>query len=304
MNELQPLIGIQPEALSFSAFHDESGTYTPEGRDRWVFHGVMFLRDFEKDQTIKALRRIRDETGYYGEIHYKCLGRNPWGRANRCATGWLDLYARSLSSECRFYCLGVDTSSPSFDPSRFGEPYHAYNRFARMSIENAVPWFLSSFERIELTFYSDAKSRKLGDNFEAYLPAAVCESLLKKREAKPSLYPAVTSYSPEVICLESDPKKVDPRYKDECDFIQLVDLLTSCIAQAVTARSRRKGKVSLAEIVGRWILDVRKPPWLQTQELHRRFCLSCFPDENGGFYDPTLGVEVEKTLPLFDEQNE
>jgi hypothetical protein len=76
-----------------------------------------------------------------------------------------------------------------------------------MSIENAVPWFLSSFERIELTFYSDAKSRKLGDNFEAYLPAAVCESLLKKREAKPSLYPAVTSYSPEVICLESDPKE-------------------------------------------------------------------------------------------------
>lgn len=291
----------EPSAVPYAVFHDESGTYSPSSPDRWLFHGAMFLPSSRISKSLESLRQIRDDTGYYGEIHFKCLGRNPWGRANRCARAWLNIYAKNLSSEHRFYCLGIDTLSPAFDSSRFGQPHHAYNRFARMCIENAVPWFLASLDRIELAFFSDAKSRKLGDNFETYLPAAVCESLAHKRKIKPSLYPTVCWHSHEVMCVESDPEKVDPYLKDECELIQLTDLLTSCIAQAATARSGRKGKVSLAEIVGRWIADVRKPPWIQTKELHRRFCVRCFPSDEGKFFDPNLKVEVEKTLPLFDK---
>lgn len=293
----------KPE-VAFNVYHDESGNYVPAGGDRWLFHGVLFVPVDKQSEAFAALQQVRQDTEYYEEVHYTKIRGHPAGPKARCAKGWLNLYARHLSDFCFFHCLAIDTCSPSFEHGRFGEPHHAYNRFARMAIEGAIAWSLKTHERVALRFHSDAKFRQEGDNFATYIPRETCASIAEKRRNRPSAYPEVRLLYPEVIALDSDPRKVDQDLSAECELIQLVDLLTSNVAQALTARSDQKAKVALAEMVAQWIEDTRKPPWLQTEELHRRFSVSCFPDAQGQFYNPSLAVRNRNQPALFELEEE
>jgi len=80
--------------------------------------------------------------------------------------------------------------------------------------------------------------------------------------------------------------------------------MTSNIAQTLKGRSGQETKIVLAEIVARWMEDTRKPPWLQTEELYRRFSVSCFPDARGQFYTPSLAVTKRNQPTLFEFEEE
>jgi hypothetical protein len=216
-----------------------------------------------------------------------------------CAQGWLNNYAKHLSDFCFYHCLAVDTHATSFDHSRFGKPHHAYNRFARMAIEGIIAWSLKGIPCVKIKFYSDEKSRGEGDNFETYITNVTCAKIAEKRKKNPSNYPEIKLRHPEAIPVASNPQKVSPELKQECEMIQLVDLMTSNIAQVITNRSKQKAKIFLSEIVALWIADTRKPLWLQTEELHRRFSISCFPDRKGQFYNHPLAVINMNQLELF-----
>jgi len=161
-----------------------------------------------------------------------------------------------------------------------------------------ISWSLKKFSRVALKFHSDSKSRQMGDNFVTYIPQAVNESVNYKRIKKPSRYPEINLVHHEVISINSDPKIACADKKEECELIQLVDLLTSNIAQAMTMSSSQKIKIVLSEIIAEWIEDVKKPPWLQTNELHRCFSVSCFPDEKGKYYSPTLAITNRNQISL------
>lgn len=164
-----PNMPAKPE-VAFNIYHDESGNYVPAGGDRWLFHGVLFVPVDKQSEAFAALQQVRQDTEYYEEVHYTKIRGHPAGPKARCAKGWLNLYARHLSDFCFFHCLAIDTCSPSFEHGRFGEPHHAYNRFARMAIEGAIAWGLKTYERVALRFHSDAKFRQEGDNFATYIP--------------------------------------------------------------------------------------------------------------------------------------
>ena len=292
--------GEIPE-VTFAVYHDESGTYKRGGGDRWLLHGVLLVPAMKQGETFSLLQEVRSQAGYWQEAHYIKLRNRVTGSKGRCATGWLNAYASWLSNFCFYYCLAIDTCSPAFDHDRFSQPYHVYNRFMRMSIESAIAWFLARYGRVALKIYSDAKQRPKEDNFLGYIPAEISRSIGRKRREKPNAYPEIRLRQPQVIPVESDPAKVPEEMQEECELIQLADLLTSAIAQAITGSSGQKGKISLAETVGRWIEDTRKPPWLQTRDLYRRFSVSCFPDENGSFYNPELAVKDHFKIPLFKD---
>ena len=167
-----------------------------------------------------------------------------------------------------------------------------------------MAWSLKKYARVALKFHSDDKFRRAGDNFVSYIPREVCHSIDEKRKKRPANYPEIHLRHPEVILVDSDPAQVCPEMQQECELIQLVDLMTSSIRQALAGSSGQKAKIALAEMVACWIEDTRKPPWLQTQELHRRFSVSCFPDEKGRFYNPTLAVTNKFQLPLFEDLEE
>lgn len=288
----------------FNVYHDESGDYAPGSGDRWLLHGVLFVPEGKQDQVFVSLQEVRQDVGYHGEVHYGDLRGHPTGPKARCARGWLNLYARQFSDFCFYHCLAIDTHSRGFEHNRFGEPHYAYNRFARMAIEGAIAWSLKEYQRVALRFYSDEKFRQAGDNFALYVPRETCASISEKRQNAPGKYPKIRPVHAEVIPVTSDPSQVAPDMRQECELIQLVDLITSSIAQALTGRSGQKAKIALAEIVAHWIEDTRKPPWLQTEELRRRFSFSCFPDEKGQFYNPSLAITNRNQLALFELEEE
>lgn len=292
-------VPTNPESV-FNVYHDESGTYVPGTGDRWLLHGVLFVPEERQNEVYLKLQQVRQDVGHDEEMHYVKLRSHLTGPKARCARGWLDLYGRQLSEFCFYHCLAVDTHSPGFEHNRFGERHHAYNRFARMAIEGAIAWSLKGYRRVTLKLHSDEKFHREGDNFATYVPHETCVSIAEKRRRNPGNYPKIRLVHPEVIPVPSDPSKVGPDTRQECEIIQLVDLMTSSITQALTDRSAQKAKISLAEAIALWIEDTRKPPWLQTEELHRRFSVSCFPDEKGRFYNPSLAVMNRNQPALFE----
>lgn len=290
--------------LAFNVYHDESGNYAPGGSDRWLLHGVLFVPEERQAQVYAALQKCRQDVGYYEEMHFTKLRGHQAGPKASCAKGWLSLYATQFSEFCFYHCLAVDTHSPGFEHKRFGEPHYAYNRFARMAIEGGIAWSLNRYPRVALRFYSDAKFRQEGDNFATYIPEQTCKSIAEKRKKKPGHYPEIRPLYPKVIPVDSNPSRVEANLREASELIQLVDLITSNVAQALTGRSEQRAKIALAEMVAEWIEDTRKPPWLQTEELHRRFSVSCFPDSRGEFYNPVLSVRYKNQPLLFEFEEE
>lgn len=293
------MFGVEanPETV-FHVFHDESGTYVPNAGDRWLLHSVLLVRASRQADVFAALQEVRKRTEYFGEIHYSDFRKSAGGHKCRCATGWLDVYARQLSDFCYYHCLAVDTRSPGFQPNRFGKPHHVYNYFARVAVVGSIAWSLKPYQRVALKFYSDAKFRQEGDNFATYLPCEVYNQIKEKRQQNRGEYPEIRLVQPEVVPIVSDPDGVRPELRQECEIIQLVDLVTGSIGQALTDRSEQRAKIALAEILAHWIEDTRKPPWLQTEDLHRRFSVSCFPDSRGEFYNLPLAIMSRDQLPL------
>jgi hypothetical protein len=295
--------GEVPET-AFAVYHDKSGTYKWDGGDRWLLHGVILVPLAKQSEVFSVLQKIRRKTNYWKEVHYVKLRKYITGPKGRCAAGWLNVYASRLSEFCSYQCVAIDTHSPSFDHSRFSEPHYVYNRFALMALVGAIAWSLKKQRRLALKIHSDGKFRTDGDNFSNYIPSEVCRSIERKRREKPNAYPEIRLLHPQVIPVESDPVKAPEEIQEECELIQLADLLTSAIAQAITGRSGQKAKISLAETIGRWIEDTRKPPWLQTRDLYRRFSVSCFPDENGSFYNPGLAIKDSFRISLFEDSED
>lgn len=287
-----------PEVL-FDIYHDESGTFTLAGGDRWLLHGVLFIPVIKKTSAYAALQNVRKETKYFDEVHFSGIRNHEKGPKARCAKSWLNLYSQQLSEYSFYKCLAIDTQSSRFK-NNFREAYQGYNRYARMALEGGIAWCLKKHRRVAIKFYSDGKKRGKGDNFTQYILRETCSSISGKRQKYPDKYPEIRMSYPEAICITSNPKETSSDTRQECEFIQLADLITSGIAEALTCNSDQKAKIGLAQIVGRWIEDVRKPPWLQTEELHRRFSLTCFPDEKGNFYTPYVPVLNKDQPGLFE----
>ena len=104
----------------------------------------------------------------------------------------------------------------------------------------------------------------------------------------------------EVQLIDGDPERVPPEKASHCEFIQLTDILTSAVAQAINASAQQIIKVDMGKFVAKWISDARRPAWTQSLDLHRRFSVSCFPDAKGGFYDIPLAIEAKDQMLLME----
>lgn len=296
-------VPASPET-AFNVYHDESGSYIPGAGDRWLLHGVLFVPEAAQGKVYIALQNARQEADFHDEVHYVRLRKSVRGPKARCAMNWLGLYVGQLSECCFYHCLAVDTRSPSFRHDGFAERYHVYNYYARVAIVGGIAWCLASVPRVALRFHSDKRIREDRDNFVTYICRQVCATVESKRQNRSVAYPEVRLLHPEVLLIDSDPASAPRHLSQECELTQLVDLLTSSIAQTLAGASGQKAKIALADMMARYVEDTRKPPWLQTEELHRRFSLSCYPDPQGQFYNPTLVASHRYQMRLFPEPKE
>jgi hypothetical protein len=300
-------VPAEPET-TFHIYHDESGTFVPRTADtpmntdpnhRWLVHGVLFIPTHRIPATITLLQQARDATKHTGEVHFVGLRRTVKGTLAQCTQHWLDLYLTQLSEWCHFHALAVDTFSAGFRHEKFRQAHIAYNYWAKVAMIAGISWSLKAYPRVAVRFFSDRKYRKHIDNFRTYIPKEVAKSIAQKRVQKPLHYPKLRLLDHEVALTTSDPSYATPDTYADTELIQLVDLLTSGIVQALSLRSQQRAKVVMGEILADWIEDTRLPPWLQSQDLHRHFSLSCFPNRKGEFHDPNLATSNRKQLTLF-----
>lgn len=275
---------------TFHIYHDESGSGVVNKKERFQFHGALFVPESKWKCTLDALTQARD--GFKGRIHFKGVRDHKQGSGQTCRN-WLTVYFNVLAHDCPFKCLVIDTASPGFHADQFDPPYRLYNYAAQSAIFSGIIWSLRDFHSINLYIYSDPRDRSQGDNFDVYLPDRVLQKVNQHPKA-----PKAILKTPRVVMVPSEPARAAPEYVEHSEFIQLADLLTSCVAEAVNAGATKEIKIDLAKYIAGQVADVRLPPWLQEKQLHRRFSVSCYPSPEGKFYDCSLAVTKKDQLRL------
>lgn len=259
----------------FLAFHDESEPVANKG---WLLIGVLFVQQNKRPHVEQILQYHRQKENYSGEIHFCQLPKSfggEYGAKARVARRWMKAYQDGLFQDALFTCLAVDRAM--LNPDRFNRDYHIYNRFTAMAIKGGISYLLAplEYESITLTFISDGRSRKskpdqnMVDNFEEYLPYRVELDNFIKKQTSQQRYPSLTMNRVEVIDSQN------------CNLIQLTDLLLGAVQSALMGISKRPVKQELGRMVVHWYQDLQKPRWQRQYNMNRKFSLWGFPDKNG-----------------------
>jgi hypothetical protein len=263
--------------VHYLVFHDES---EPKANRGWLLIGLLFVEQSREQAILQQLTRHRQQENYCGEIHFCDLPksfRGEFGAKARVARRWLKAYQDGLHEQALFTCLAVNRASPRFEAHRFSQDYHAYNRFTAMAIKAGIAWLLGpyQYDAVRLQLVSDAKDRKsrpdqgMVDNFDTYVGERVeMESWMARlRQGKP--YPDVTMEPIRLVA------------SHEHDLLQLADLLLGAFQCALVGIANRPTKRELASYVIAWCADLRHLPWRQRYQMHRKFDVWGFPDDNG-----------------------
>jgi len=263
----------------YFVFHDES---EPKPNKRWLLIGLLFVNRLHLDDARAVLAQVRAREGCDSEIHFAGLPKSFGGMGGakaRVAREWLRRFQSSLHDCVSFSALAVDRQSSRYERKRFTKHFHAYNRFTAMALKAGIAWHLgpSNLDELTIHFVSDAKDRasrpdgQWSDNFETYLPyRAELDAFLSqsggRRYARVSL-------------------NLTLRDSQSDDLLQLCDLMLGATQMALVAGSSRPTKRELGEMVVRWCRDLQQPPWKQQFQLHRKFNLWAFPDQDGRPYN-------------------
>jgi len=294
------LIDVPTQEVVINAYMDSSGHVSS---DRWLIFGLLLVPQSKQSLIVQSLYEIRASHGYDGEIHYAELPRKfegPWGAKARIAQDWLKAFGCHYLGACWYQVLAVDIHSLDNYRETFRRDHFAYNRFARMAFDCAIPWFLKGYGKVRLRMFLDNWTERNDptDNIKIYLPRQIQQSIRERRQRKPNNYPELTCECP-AVSVESDPRQVPHDLRDECELIQLTDTVLGSVANAIRGEAGRPTKVQLSYIVSDWMRDTRRLPWEQEKGLHRLFQVSYF--EKGGIHSAgPIQVVPPNQLSLFD----
>jgi len=270
------VFGVSSERLGeFNLYHDESGIDL--AHERFQLHGILIIPQNKLTLLFNSLFIARN--GYPGQVHFVDLRDNTSSQMKTVAYAWLNLFFNEMIGYCSYKCLVVDTQAKYIEQFRKPNTYYLYNLSAKIAISGAIAWSLSNYDSVNLSIFSENRSRSRNDNFIEYIP----REILKKTGKN---FPKIIIPDNEVILVNGNPQRVIQEDRNHCEFIQLTDLITGAIRQAIVLSAGQKIKVDLGKLVSGWIIDSRLPPWLQIKDIHRKFSVSCFP----GFYDVPLEV--------------
>jgi len=283
------VFGVPPEKTeTFNVYHDESGTDTTHAR--FQLHGALIVPTCRLKSAVQLLRNASN--GYGGQIHFVDLRDKARTPKAIIAAKWLNLFFTTISDYCFYKCMVVDMHSPDFNKIICTTPHLLYNRTALGAIYGGVVWCLKKYDTVHLSIFSEKLTRARNDNFEVYLPRE-----LAKRASNNKKCPQVVIPLERVTLVNGDPRKVEPDLADHCEFIQLTDILTGAVGEAISAKAAQHIKVDSGKLAAHWIGDIRMPPWLQEKRLHRRFSVSCSNGDNN-FYNVQLAILSQDQLEM------
>ena len=160
--------------------------------------------------------------------------------------GWISTDFELLAGACPFKCMIVDWAADPAALNHFKKPHHLYNFSAMMAIWSALPWSFADYDRLTLSIFSEYTDRTPDDNFTSYAPRQVARRSASKRAGHRPKAPTVQLPIENVQLVPGDPQNAAAELAPHCEFVQLADLLTSAVAQAINASSSQGIKIDLA----------------------------------------------------------
>ena len=274
------LIDVPAQEIVINAYMDSSGNVSS---DRWLIFGILLVPQSKQNLIVRSLYEIRVSHDYDGEIHYAELPgkfEGPWSAKACIAQDWLKAFGYRYLGTCWYQVLAVDIHSLDNYRETFSRDHFAYNRFARMTFDCAIPWFLKGYGRVRLRMFLDNWTERNDptDNIKIYLPRQTQQSIQELACECPA------------VAVESDPRQVPDDLRDECELIQLADTVLGSVANAIRGEAGRPIKVQLSYIVSDWMRDTCRLPWEQGKDLHRLFQVTYF---EGGSVHSTEPIQVD-----------
>src|SRR4030042_4539332 len=290
------LFDIQDQSYQVNLYQDRAGVY---GKDRWLIFGLLFIPADLELVILKSLRKAREDEECWSPLHFSELPGS-WGGAGkhkpRTVYKWLTLSRTLLQGVMWFHALAIDTHLPFFERDAFSKEFHVYNRFLRMALTSAIPWFFKGKNNLTISMcfhnqtfegYALLEFGRAGqdfDNLSDYIIGESEKDMEVRHLNQPSIWPKV-QISKSIQYLPIDPNNVeDESLHSKCELLQLTDILIGAVPHAIDSISKSKTKLELASIVGEWMADIRLSPWEQTLGLHRRFGVSYYPNASGNTY--------------------
>jgi hypothetical protein len=278
-------------------FHDESGNIG-NSKDRWVVIALLFINLTTMGPLYSRMIAIRNAADYWGKIHFCEFPESFRGEFSKkpcVGKKWFQVASQFFGKGIKYFAVAIDQKHDKFEWHRFSERFHAYNRFTAISFKASLSWLFHRLREIQVRIYSDKKIERPkndlailnSDNFHDYLQRRISD------DTSPESYKG-----PKVILLDKirsltfkniyNKNNVPP---PELEFLQLSDVMTSAVAEAVYPKSKREAKTWFAKQMALILNDSRKKPWNQEFDLHRNFCISYFPDKRGKFHgNGPLGI--------------
>ncbi len=283
----QSFFGVPSERhLALSVFHDESGT--DQAHDRYQLHGALFVPTDRISEVASVLTSRRGT--FQGRLHFSRLKDHPRDPKPAVVASWLAAYFSELTDSCPFKCMVIDTASSTLDRGRYPRACDLYNHAAALAIFGGIVWSFKGIDRLALQVYSEHADRADDDQFPQVVPRDVARRAANKARFRGGGAPQVDIPVPSVVSIPADRALVPAGLEPHWEIIQLTDLLTSAVRQAVLASSSLEVKLQFAELLADYVTDAQLPPWLQRRDIYRRFSVSCYPDARGDFYDIQLAV--------------
>ncbi len=276
------------KASTWKIFHDESGIFG-QSRYKWIVIGLLFISENIEKELYAALLRHRQKEEYYEKIHFCDLKKDFKGKYNknaRVSKGWFTEFIGRLGNGIKYYALAINQKHLRFQRERFSEDFYIYNKFTSITLKSAFSWLFPGYDHLEVYIFSDKKIErpedmllKKGpiDNFHEYIEKEVqkFQELNKYKGPKIKLIAPVKS----LIFCKGTYSEISPPPK-ELEFLQLCDLVTGAIGEAIRGEAQRASKIWFAKEICKYLLDIRKKKREQEYDLWRKFNLSYFPSSD------------------------
>ncbi len=230
---------VLPKEITCNIYHDER-----EIKDKWLYHGFLFVPIDYEDQFLKSLEDERKKCRWEKEIHFADLKNTR--TMNDLAVNWIKLFCCYHYKSTYFYLFGVDYTklAKQLWVDHKSRDYKIYNRFFQIGLYGAIKWFFlnrtANFQKVTIeNIFSDAKNRTPQDKFHSK-PISEIEFKGKTKGEH------ITFNCSEVVEVDSD-HLIEKTYKKESHIIQYVDLIIGGFSQILDATSKHEGKCKIAQ---------------------------------------------------------
>lgn len=257
--------------------------------------GVFFIHDDKINTLCKDLNEIKDKNNCISDLTYKKLTGHISSGKIQTSMNWIKKLLKKNKGDFFFELHKIDCSSPFFQGDKFTGEHHKYNRFLLMSLKSTLHKKIKNknvIARIILHQRTEPKETKKDPHD-------------KKEYLKKYVNEFDVNFENLQIIESSAELESSSVSENECNLLQLIDLLLGSSYNAIHGMSEKDGKYHISTVSAHIIKKCST--FNDFNSVYRNFNFSCFPGKNGNFDKivevkiPPLNLDVPRTNKNLNE---